>query len=124
MAALHISTDAFDKVMESAGDKPVLVDFFAEWCGPCKMIAPVIEELATEYEGKAVIVKVNVDDEPELAKRFGVMSIPTLSKSRKNCRSYWFWSCWIHSRRVRGASTARARHSGWRARGWAVDVDY
>ena len=83
MAALHISTDAFDKVMESAGDKPVLVDFFAEWCGPCKMIAPVIEELATEYEGKAVIAKVNVNDKSELAKRFGVMSIPTLLVFKK-----------------------------------------
>ena len=75
---LHISTAAFDTVLESAGDKPVLVDFFAEWCGPCKMIAPVIEELAGEYDGKAIIAKVDVDAEAGLAKRFGVMSIPTL----------------------------------------------
>lgn len=78
MAALHISTDAFDKVMESAGDKPVLVDFFAEWCGPCKMIAPVIEELAGEHADTAIIAKVDVDAEHDLATRFGVMSIPTL----------------------------------------------
>ncbi|MBP7876157.1 thioredoxin [Candidatus Woesebacteria bacterium] len=78
MAAQHLTNADFDEVLKSAGDKPVLVDFFAEWCGPCKMIAPVIEELATEYEGKAVITKVDVDAEGPLAQRFGVMSIPTL----------------------------------------------
>lgn len=57
----------------------VLVDFFAEWCGPCKMIAPIIEELATEYEGKAKIVKLDVDMSPVAAQKFGVMSIPTLT---------------------------------------------
>ncbi len=56
----------------------VLVDFFADWCGPCKMIAPVLEELAKEYEGKATIVKVNVDQEGGLAQEYGVMSIPNL----------------------------------------------
>lgn len=75
---IHVTTDAFDQVLASAGDKPVLVDFYAEWCGPCKMIAPAIEELAGEYAEKAVITKVNVDDERALAQRFGVMSIPTL----------------------------------------------
>lgn len=78
MAALHITTDAFDTVMTSAGDKPVLVDFFAEWCGPCKMIAPIIEELAGEYADKAIIAKVDVDEEQALASRFGVLSIPTM----------------------------------------------
>ena len=56
----------------------VLVDFYAEWCGPCKMIGPVLEQLAGEYEGKAEIVKVNVDNENELAAAYGVMSIPNL----------------------------------------------
>lgn len=83
MAALHISTDAFDKVLESAGDKPVMVDFFAEWCGPCKMIAPVIEELAGEYADTAIISKVDVDADHDLAHRFGVMSIPTLMIFKK-----------------------------------------
>lgn len=58
--------------------EPVLVDFYADWCGPCKMISPIIEQVAQEYEGKATIAKLNVDDNNELALKFRVMSIPTL----------------------------------------------
>ena len=72
----HFSTASFDEAI--AGDKPVLVDFFATWCGPCRMIAPSVEKVAAEFEGSAIVGKVDVDEEPALAQRFGVMSIPTL----------------------------------------------
>ena len=72
-----LSTSTFDEVV-GASSEPVVVDFWAEWCGPCHMIAPVLEEIASEQEGKLQIVKVNVDDNPNTAQRFNVMSIPTL----------------------------------------------
>jgi thioredoxin 1 len=72
-----ITKDNFEQVVNST-DKPVLVDFWASWCNPCRSIAPVIEELAEEYDGKAVVGKVNVDEQGELSARFKIMSIPTI----------------------------------------------
>jgi thioredoxin 1 len=73
----HLSTATFDETVGSA-EGAVLVDFWAEWCGPCKMIAPILDEVAGEQTGKVTIAKVNVDEQPDLARRFDVMSIPTL----------------------------------------------
>ncbi len=74
---LHLTDATFDQdVIKS--DKPVLVDFTASWCGPCRMIAPIIEEMAAEYAGRAVIGKVDVDENPEISMNFGIRSVPTL----------------------------------------------
>ena len=74
---LNLSDATFDETIAGA-DTPVLVDFWAEWCGPCKMIAPTLAEIASEQKGKLAIGKLNVDDNPDTARRFDVMSIPTL----------------------------------------------
>jgi thioredoxin 1 len=76
-APLHLTDATFERdVVQS--DKPVLVDFTATWCGPCRMIAPIVEELANEYQGRAVIGKVDVDENPETAMTYGIRSVPTL----------------------------------------------
>ena len=72
-----LTDTTFDEEIGASGE-PVVVDFWAEWCGPCKMIAPILEEIATEQAGKVRVAKVNVDDSPTVARRFDVMSIPTL----------------------------------------------
>lgn len=77
MGVLSVTENNFDKeVLQSS--LPVLADFWAEWCGPCRMIAPVVEELSTEMAGRLKVVKVNVDEAQQLAGKYGIMSIPTL----------------------------------------------
>lgn len=74
---VHLSTSTFDELVRSA-DKPVVVDFWAEWCGPCRAIAPILDEIAAEHSDRLTIAKVDADDNPELLMRYNVMSIPTL----------------------------------------------
>lgn len=82
MPVVHVSQKNFEK--EVVGSPvPVLAEFWAEWCGPCRALAPVLEELAKMYEGKVKVAKINVSEEAELASRFGVMSIPTIYLFRK-----------------------------------------
>ena len=74
---LHVTDDSFETdVINSSG--PVLVDYWAEWCGPCKMIAPILEEIASEYSGKVKIAKLNIDENPQTPPKYGIRGIPTL----------------------------------------------
>jgi thioredoxin 1 len=75
--ATEVDDKNFDETV-LASDKPVIVDFWAEWCGPCRMITPIMEEISREYSGKAVVVKCDVDNSPQVAARFGIRNIPTV----------------------------------------------
>lgn len=75
--ALEVNDNNFDEMVLKS-DKPVVVDFWAEWCGPCRMIAPIMEEISKEYSGKAVVVKCDVDSSPSVTAKFGIRNIPTV----------------------------------------------
>lgn len=75
--ALHLTDENFDEIVMQS-DKPVMLDLWAEWCGPCKMVGPIVEEMAKEYEGKAVVAKLDVDKNPGTTSRFNIRNIPTI----------------------------------------------
>jgi len=75
--AVIVNDSNFDEIVVKS-EQPVMIDFWAEWCGPCRAIAPFVEQLATEYEGKAVVGKVDIEKSPDIANRFGIRNIPTL----------------------------------------------
>jgi thioredoxin 1 len=75
--ALEATDSNFDELVLGA-DKPVIVDFWAEWCGPCRMVGPIVEEVGVEYEGKAVVAKVDVDSNPGITAKYGIRNIPTI----------------------------------------------
>lgn len=74
---VHVTDDSFESVVLQS-NQPVLIDYWAEWCGPCKMIAPVLDDIASEYDGKLKVVKLNIDENPNTPPRYGIRGIPTL----------------------------------------------